>query len=73
MHKQGKEHFKTRKPSGFVSFVVILAYVKVSFRVLRHFTHKASVRSIYAEAIVHSADWLMRVFVNELAPPHARS
>ena len=46
---------------------------KVSFRVLRHFTHKASVRSVNAEANAHSADWLMSVFVNELAPPHARS
>ena len=46
-----------------------LNYTKVPFRVLRHFTHKASVTSVYAEANVHSADWLMRVFINELAPP----
>ena len=39
---------------------------KVPFRVLRHFTHKASVTSVNAEANVHSADWLMSVFVNEL-------
>ena len=32
---------------------------------LRHFTHKASVTSVHAEANAHSADWLMRVFVNE--------
>ena len=46
---------------------------KVPFRVLRHFTHKAGVMSVNAEANVHSADWLMCVFVNELAPPHVRS
>ena len=43
--------------------------IKVFFRVLRHFTHKASVTSVYAEANVHSANWLMSVFINELAPP----
>ena len=43
----------------------------VPFRVLWHFTHKASVTGINAEANVHSADWLMRAFVNELAPPRA--
>ena len=37
-------------------------HVKVSFRVLRHFTHEASVTSVNAEANVHSADWLMSVF-----------
>ena len=47
--------------------------VKVPFRVLRNFTHKASVTSVNAEANVHSADWLMSVFVNELALPHVRS
>ena len=46
---------------------------KVPFRVLRHFTHKASVTSVNADANVHSADWLMSVFVNELTPPHVRS
>ena len=46
---------------------------KVPFRVLRHFTHKASVMSVNAEANSHSADWLMSVFVNELSPPNARS
>ena len=45
----------------------------VFFRVLRHFTHKASVTSVNAEANVHSADWLMSIFVNELAQPHVRS
>ena len=29
--------------------------------------------SVNAEANVHSADWLMDIFVNELAPPHVRS
>ena len=29
--------------------------------------------SVNAEASTHIADWLMSVFVNELAPPHARS
>ena len=48
-------------------------YPIVSFRVLRHFTLKASVTSVNAEANVHGADWLMSVFVNELAPPHVRS
>ena len=46
---------------------------KVSFRDPRRFTHKASVMSVNAEASVHSADWIMSVFVNELTPPHVRS
>ena len=46
---------------------------KVPFRVLRHVTHKASVTSANAETNAHSADWLMSVFVNELAPPNVRS
>ena len=33
------------------------------------FTLKASLTSILAEANAHSADWLMSVFVNELARP----
>ena len=41
--------------------------------ILRHFTLKASDTSVHAEANAHSADWLMRISVNELAPPHARS
>ena len=41
--------------------------------ILRHFTLKASNTSVHAEANAHSADWLLRIFVNELAPPHARS
>ena len=45
---------------------------KVPFRVLRHFTHKASVTSVDTEANAHCADWLMCVFVNELAPPDTR-
>ena len=32
--------------------------------------HKASVMSVNAEANVRGADWLMSIFVNELAPPH---
>ena len=36
-------------------------------------SHKASVTSVHAEANAHSADWLMSVFVNELAPPYVRS
>ena len=39
---------------------------------LRHLTHKASVKSIHAEANAHSADWLMCIFENELALPHVR-
>ena len=41
--------------------------------ILRHFMLKASDKSVHTEANAHSADWLMRIFVNELAPPHARS
>ena len=41
--------------------------------ILRHFTLKASDTSVHAEANAHRADWLMRIFVNEVAPPHARS
>ena len=40
--------------------------VKVPVIISRHFTHIASVTSVNAEANVHSADWLMRDFVNEL-------
>ena len=40
---------------------------------LRHFTLKASVTSVHAQANAHSADWLMSVFVNELAPLYVRS
>ena len=50
-----------------------ICHSKVSPRVFRHFTHKASVTSVNAEANVHRADWLMSVFVNELAPPHVPS
>ena len=35
--------------------------------------NKASVMSVYAEANSHSADWLMSVFVNEIAPSCVRS
>ena len=39
-----------------------------------HFTHKASVTlSVHAEANAHSTDWLMCVFMNEVAPPNVRS
>ena len=55
------------------TIITLSSHCKVSFRVLRHFTHKASVTSVNAEANVHSADWLMSVFVNELNPPHVRS
>ena len=41
----------------------------VSLRIIRYFTHKASVTSVNAEANVLGADWLMSVFVNELALP----
>ena len=44
----------------------------VPFRVLQHFTHKASVTSVNAETNVHSTDWLMSLFVNELALPHVQ-
>ena len=46
---------------------------KVPFRVLRYYTLKASMTSVNAEADVHIADWLMSIFVNELAPPHVCS
>ena len=36
------------------------------FIVLQHFKHKASMTSVNAEANVHSADWLMSTFVNDL-------
>ena len=38
----------------------------VYFILLRHFKHEASVTNVHA-------DWLMIVFLNELAPPHVRS
>ena len=47
-----------------------LLVTKVLFRVLRHFTHKASVTSVNAKANMHSADQLelfaMRENVNGL-------
>ena len=43
-----------------------LIIIKIPFRVLRYFTHKASVTSVNTEANVHSADWLMSACVNEL-------
>ena len=48
---------------------LVLLAITVPVTNLRHFTHKASVMSVHAEAIAHSADWLMRIFVNELVPP----
>ena len=33
--------------------------------------HKASVKSVHTEANAHGGDWLMSVFMNELALPHA--
>ena len=55
--------------------IPILNYVttEVPFRDLQHFTHKASMTSVNAEASAHSTDWLMSIFVNELTPPHVRS
>ena len=75
-------HSKTQNHGAFSwGFVTQRAnalswHSEVPFRVLRHFTYKASVMSVNAEAYAHShdsADWLMSVFVNELAPPHVRS
>ena len=61
----------------FVCFLTryccIVLVIKVPFRVLPHFMHNVSVTSINAEANVHRADWLMSVFVNELAPPYVCS
>ena len=48
---------------------IYMGHIKVPFTVLRYFMHKASITSIN----VHSADWLMGVFVNELAPPNVHS
>ena len=69
----GEEHSKLTCTQSFPEVHQIASIAKVPFRVLRHFTHKASVTSVNAEANAHSADWLMSVFVNELAPPHVRS
>ena len=46
-------------------------YRVVSFTNLRHSTHKASVTNVHAEANAHRANWLMSIFVNELALPNA--
>ena len=53
--------------------IIQLCMIIVPITNLQHFTHKASVTSIHAEANVHSADLLMSVFVNELASPYART
>ena len=45
----------------------------VPFPILRHITHKANKTSMHAEGNAHSADWLMSIFVNELAPHDVRS
>ena len=42
---------------------------EVSFRVLKQFTHKASVTSVNAEANVHTADWLISAYLNEFGSP----
>ena len=55
-----------------MSHTVTFLSIKVPSRVLRHFTHKASVTTVHAKANVYSADWLRSIFVNELAPPHVR-
>ena len=52
---------------------MLIRIITVNATILRHFTHKASVTSVHAEANAHSADWLTSVFVNELAPPYVRS
>ena len=60
--------------------ILILQFVKTLIRLqLKSLSesfgtsHKASVTSINTGANVHSADWLMSIFVNELAPPHVHS
>ena len=57
----------------FVTIKRIFSDSGVPFTNLWHFTHKASVMSIHSEVNAHSADWLMGVYVNELAPHHERS
>ena len=59
----------------FVLTIFLLSYLvketQVPSRVLWCFIHKASVTRVNAEANVHVhiTDWLISVFVNELAPP----
>ena len=43
--------------------------IKEFATIVKDFTHKASVTSVQAEANSHNADWLMSVFVNEIAHP----
>ena len=40
---------------------------------LWHFTLKASMTNVHAEVNAHSTDWLISIFVNELAPPQVLS
>ena len=42
---------------------------KVYTKIVQHFTHEASVTSVYTAANSQIADWLMSVFVNEIALP----
>ena len=37
---------------------------KVPFVIVQHFTHKARVISMHAEANINTADWLLSIFVN---------
>ena len=43
-------------------------HLKVFAKIIQHFMHKASVTSMHAEANSQSADWLMSLIVNEIAP-----
>ena len=47
-----------------------LSVCTVPFSIVRHITLKASVMGVHAKGNACCADWLMSVFVNELAPPH---
>ena len=64
------ENLSKKITMNYESLIKMVTTVPV--KNLRHFTLKASGTSVHAEPNAHSADWLMNVFVNELAPPHVR-
>ena len=46
---------------------------KLFAKIVQHFMQKTSVTSVHGEANSHSFDWLMSVFVKEIAPPRVRN
>ena len=41
--------------------------------IVQNFTQNASMTGVHTEANLRSGDWLMSIFVNEIAPPCVRN